>query len=215
MTTVSSDSNLVVFSDDSIIVLNKPAELLSVPGLGADKQDCLASRVQAIFDDALIVHRLDMSTSGLIVMARGKDVHRQMSKQFRDRQVKKRYVAVVDGLIDKESGVIELPIITDWPNRPRQMMDHETGKASTTNYQVITRDEKNSTTRVELEPVTGRTHQLRVHMMSIGYPILGDRLYANEVIQAKSSRLLLHAVLLEFPHPVNGELMNFNSDIPF
>jgi len=204
----------LIHADDSLIVVDKPAGLLSVPGRGADKADCLASRVQAVFPDALTVHRLDMSTSGLILLARGEAMHRALSICFQERQVDKRYVAVVDGLLAEESGEIDLPLICDWPNRPRQKVDFEIGKRSLTRFRRLKINPANDTTVVELEPITGRSHQLRVHLASLGHPILGDDLYGGEAF-AKAERLLLHAMDLAFVHPVSGAALSFHSEPPF
>ncbi|HSD36933.1 MAG TPA: pseudouridine synthase [Rhodocyclaceae bacterium] len=205
----------VVHDDNSVIVVNKPSGLLSVPGRGDDKQDCMASRVQADFADALIVHRLDMETSGLLVFARGATAHRALSHAFESRQVGKQYIAVVDGRLDTSSGEVNLPLICDWPNRPLQKVDHEVGKPSLTRYTVLEHDAETDTTRVALEPVTGRSHQLRVHMLSLGHAILGDMLYASEAVQKKSSRLLLHACFLSLPHPASGTPISFSSKAGF
>ncbi|MFZ2162194.1 MAG: RluA family pseudouridine synthase [Sideroxyarcus sp.] len=207
----SSKSNLdLVYCDDSLLVANKPAGLLAVPGRGEDKQDCLSSRLQQDFPDALIVHRLDMSTSGLMLFARGAEMQKRLSLMFQDREVKKRYVAVVAGKLDPETGEVNLPIAADWPNRPLQKIDAESGKHSLTRYRLLGFD--NDNTRVELEPVTGRTHQLRVHMSAIGHPILGDALYGDE---ASAPRLMLHASLLKLLHPVTGVPLCFVSAAPF
>ncbi|HEY6896871.1 MAG TPA: RluA family pseudouridine synthase [Rhodocyclaceae bacterium] len=203
----------VVYADDWLLVLDKPAGLLSVPGRGADKADCLVARAQREFADSLIVHRLDMETSGLIVLARGEEMHRRLSRQFREREVAKRYVAVAAGQLVADEGSIDLPLITDWPNRPRQKVDHDIGKPSLTHYRVLSRDA--DTTRVELEPVTGRSHQLRVHLLSLGHPLLGDRLYAPQAIAEAVPRLLLHAWLLAFTHPQTGITLNFERTAEF
>ncbi len=203
------------FSDDAIIVAEKASGLLSVPGRGPDRQDCLSVRVQTQFADALIVHRLDMETSGLMLFARGIDSQRVLSRAFETREVSKRYVAVVAGVMDEDEGSVNLPLICDWPNRPRQMVDHELGKPSLTRYRVLARDTALHTTRVSLMPVTGRSHQLRVHMAARQHPMLGDSLYAPPGVQALSPRLLLHATELRFAHPVSGETLAFNSEAPF
>ncbi|MFT3998165.1 MAG: pseudouridine synthase [Asticcacaulis sp.] len=192
-----------IFADEAVLVFDKPAGLLSVPGRLPENKDSLALRAQAVWPDALTVHRLDMATSGLIVMARGAEAHRALSIAFAERRVAKRYVAVVAGQVQAESGEVDLPLIADWPNRPRQMVDHDIGKPSLTRYGVIARGE--GWTRVALEPVTGRSHQLRVHMMALGHPIWGDEFYAPEPVKGLSSRLLLHAEYLAFPHPLTGE----------
>lgn len=200
----------LIYRDDTLIVVNKPAGLLAVPGRGADKQDCLASRVQAEFPDALVVHRLDMATSGLLLFARGAEMQRRLSHLFREHLVAKRYVAVVSGRLELLAGEIDLPLMRDWPNRPRQKVDFASGKPSLTRYRVLAHDD--GTTRVELEPVTGRTHQLRVHMAASGHPILGDALYGEE---GRAERLLLHASVLSFVHPLNVEPLVFVSEPPF
>jgi tRNA pseudouridine32 synthase/23S rRNA pseudouridine746 synthase len=205
----------VVHGDAACIVVVKPAGLLSVPGRGEHLQDCVASRVQAMFDDALVVHRLDMATSGLMLFARGAGAQRALSIAFAAREVHKRYVAVVDGLIERDCGAIDLPLMADWPNRPKQKADREHGKPSLTRYRVLARDAAARTTRVELEPVTGRAHQLRVHLLSLGHPILGDALYAPPEVQARADRLLLHASALRFTHPVSGMPMAFESSATF
>lgn len=201
--------------DAALLVVDKPSGLLSVPGRGADKADCLVARVHADYPDALIVHRLDMETSGLMVLARDADTHRALSMQFQQRQVSKRYVAVVDGCLAAASGTIDLPLITDWPNRPRQKVDFALGKPSLTRYRLLTHDAAANTSRVELEPETGRSHQLRVHLMSLGHPILGDALYASPPVQRKAQRLLLHAEFLAFRHPQTGAAMAFTRKEPF
>jgi len=205
----------ILYDDDALLVVNKPSGLLSVPGRGEDKQDCLISRVQIAFPDALIVHRLDMETSGLMVLARDKITHRQLSGLFQHREVQKHYVAVVDGVLKEATGSIDLPLICDWPNRPRQKVDHQQGKPSRTRFTVLGAGVDAYSTRVELIPETGRSHQLRVHMQSLGHAILGDRFYASEQARAKSSRLLLHAVSLAFVHPLSAEPLQFVSEAPF
>lgn len=203
---------LVVFFDADVLVANKPSGLLSVPGRGPERADCLVSRLRPAFPDALAVHRLDMSTSGLLVLARGEEVHRRLSKQFRERQVDKRYIAVVGGLVVPDAGEIKLPLIVDWPNRPRQIVDHVIGKPSLTRFRVLERDLAHHTTRVELEPWTGRSHQLRVHMAALGHPILGDELYGDA---SSAPRLLLHATALAFTHPLTGESLAFRAAAEF
>lgn len=205
---------LFLYEDTALLVLNKPSGLLSVPGRGEDKADCLASRVQARFADALVVHRLDMSTSGIVLMARGIEAQRALSRAFELRHTEKRYIAVVDGLLEGE-GEVNLPLITDWPNRPRQMVDFERGKPALTRWRALSHDRQRHTTRVELIPVTGRSHQLRVHMLSLGHPILGDDLYAHEAARNKSERLLLHAAYLAIPHPRTQEMLAFTCAPPF
>jgi len=205
----------ILYIDDDLLIINKPSGLLSVPGRGDDKQDCLISRIKLEYNDALIVHRLDMDTSGLMVVARNKNCHRMLGDLFQQRQVKKTYIAIVDGIIKPDNGEIDLPLITDWPNRPRQKVDLQNGKPSSTYYQVIERDMENIQTTVELKPYTGRSHQLRVHMQSLGHPIIGDRLYADKTGEKKYPRLLLHSSFLEFTHPVTHKLISLNKKAPF
>ena len=271
----------VVYEDNALLVLNKPSGLLSVPGKGDDKQDCASARVQARYPDALVVHRLDMATSGLMMMARGAAAQRTLSEAFASRNVHKRYVAVVAGIIAMPNSllnfplqssvqpslqpspdgwaVIDLPIALDWPNRPRRIIDSARGKPSVTRWRVVpdtvptfqanpsaqaTRaarnvqavyatpatpalndplppsntpqfDRSTSFTRLELSPVTGRSHQLRVHLAALGHPILGDALYAPPNVQARASRLLLHATGLTLAHPVTGQPLQFDSPAPF
>ena len=200
--------------DDAFLVVNKPSGLLSVPGRGPDKADCLSARVQAEFPGTLVVHRLDMETSGLMVFARNLDAQRALNRAFERRLVEKYYVAVVTGIVESDQGTIDLPLICDWPNRPRQMVDHATGKPSTTHYVVLARAEKLKQTRIGLTPITGRSHQLRVHMASLGHAIMGDSLYSVNPPPG-GQRLLLHAAKLRFPHPVSGEPVNCVSDVPF
>lgn len=204
----------LLYQDDALLVLNKPSGLLSVPGRGADKADCLASRAQTQFSDSLIVHRLDMSTSGIMVMARGLDAQRALSRSFELRSTEKRYIAVVDGRLEGE-GEVNLPLITDWPNRPRQKVDHDIGKPSLTRWKALDYDAALDATRVELTPVTGRTHQLRLHMLALGHPILGDDLYATPHALAKAERLLLHACFLSIPHPLTQQQLAFTCAAPF
>ncbi len=214
----------VVHADDALIVLDKPAGLLAVPGRGLDKQDCLSSRAQSRWPDALVVHRLDMATSGLVVMARGPTHQRTLSRAFETRQVHKRYTAVVAGALVPDCpehgwSEIDLPITVDWPNRPRSIVSHELGKPSLTRWRLAATQSPpvhpGITTRLELEPVTGRTHQLRVHLQALGHPIVGDALYADAQQQAMADRLLLHAHWLQLPHPHDGRSIEFHSPCPF
>lgn len=201
--------------DNDLLVVVKPSGLLSVPGRGAEKADCLLSRVRDDYPDALIVHRLDMETSGLLILARNPAIHRALSMQFQARQVSKRYVAVVNGVIELDQGEIDRPLLTDWPNRPLQKVDLLSGKPSLTRYRVAQRQPEDNRTRVELEPVTGRSHQLRVHLMSIGHPILGDLLYGRPEAAARSDRLMLHASRLSLTHPVTAQTLVLISPSPF
>jgi len=203
----------ILFRDEHLIVLNKPSGLLSVPGKALEHKDCLQNRVQTVFPAATVVHRLDMATSGIMVMALHKDAHRKISKLFELRQTSKRYLARVFGKIDITEGTVDLPLICDWPNRPKQMVDHERGKKAFTKYKVLQSDDSESL--VELTPITGRSHQLRVHMLSLGHPILGDRLYAHPQALAAANRLQLHAQQLAFNHPITLEPIVFQCDTPF
>lgn len=205
----------IVYFDAAIVVVNKPSGLLSVPGRGHDKQDCVARRLQTEFPDALTVHRLDMHTSGLLVLARGKEMQRRLSIQFASRQIDKRYLAVVVGELPVASGKIDLPLSADWPNRPRQKVDALAGKPSLTRYQVISHDVAANTSRLALIPETGRTHQLRVHLQALGHPIIGDALYGDATSSAGAQRLLLHADHLAFGHPEHGERLSFLCPAPF
>jgi tRNA pseudouridine32 synthase / 23S rRNA pseudouridine746 synthase len=211
----------VVYADTGIVVLNKPSGLLAVPGKTSDL--CLSLQVQAQFPDALIVHRLDMATSGLMVMARGIAAQRVLNDHFAMRRVHKRYAAIASGdcraPVEPASAEgwqsIDLPIIVDWPNRPLRKIDFETGKPSSTRWRCVAYDAATNTSRLELEPLTGRSHQLRVHLQAIGHPILGDALYAPSAIAAASTRLLLHATELGFAHPSNAEWISFTSPDDF
>ena len=243
----------VIHEDAYLLVLDKPSGLLSVPGKGPDKQDCLSARVQAHYPDALVVHRLDMATSGLMVMARGPAMQRILSDAFASRNVTKRYCAVVAGELQASNDpieadtdlhfgnpwqVIDLPIALNWANRPLRHIDTKNGKPSTTRWQVcadfgqpfeigngvdsgismgteIQFEKSTPFTRLLLEPVTGRSHQLRVHLAAIGHPILGDSLYAPAHVQALAPRLLLHSSQLTLAHPWTGVKMNFHAATPF
>lgn len=205
----------MLYQDNDLLVVDKPAGLLSVPGRGPDKADCAASRVQQRFPDALVVHRLDMGTSGLLVFARGPEAQRALSRSFETRQTDKHYEALVWGLVKDDQGQIDLPLICDWPNRPRQMVSHELGKPSSTRWQVLARDVSKHQTRIALQPITGRSHQLRVHLQALGHPILGDDLYAHPDAQAAAPRLMLHACSLSLPHPTTGATLVVDSEVPF
>lgn len=200
---MNKDDIPIIYQDDDLIVAVKPNGLLSVPGRAPENKDCLISRIQQTRPEALTVHRLDCETSGLVVLACNKASQRELSRQFHDREIQKQYIAVVDGVMKHDQGEIDLPLICDWPNRPRQMVDLERGKPSQTQYHVLSRSQ--DTTRVALTPITGRSHQLRVHMLALGHAILGDSLYASEHAAAKSTRMLLHASELGFKHPTTGD----------
>ncbi|MDH4390962.1 MAG: RluA family pseudouridine synthase [Aquabacterium sp.] len=196
-----------------LLVADKPAGLLCVPGRGPAGADNLATWLQALWPDALVVHRLDMATSGLVLFARGPAAQRALSIAFAQRQVHKRYEAVVAGLPADDSGDITLPLGPDWPNRPRQQVDAIAGKPSHTRWQVLARDAAAGTTRLALQPLTGRTHQLRLHLAAIGHPILGDALYAPTAVQAAAPRLLLHACHLAWQDDDGAHA--FHSPTPF
>jgi tRNA pseudouridine32 synthase/23S rRNA pseudouridine746 synthase len=208
----------LVAIDDHLVVAEKPAGLLSVPGRGADKQDCAAVRIQRVVRDALVVHRLDMATSGLLLLGRGAAMQRALGRLFETRQVAKRYVAVVAGRIEPAAtedgwGCIDLPLAADWPNRPRQQVDQARGKPSRTRWRVLRHED--DATRLELEPVTGRSHQLRVHLQAVGHPILGDLLYGPPPVQGRAPRLLLHASELRLTHPATAAAVQWCSEPPF
>ncbi len=205
------DAPRIVHADPAWVVADKPAGLLAVPGRGEAGRDHLAQRVQALYADALVVHRLDMSTSGLMLFARGAAVQRLLSMAFAARQVHKRYVAVVEGEVAADQGAIDAPLGADWPQRPRQRVDPVHGKPALTHWQVLERGP--GWTRLTLEPVTGRSHQLRVHLQSIGHPIRGDALYSPD--PARAPRLLLHACRLALAHPLHGQACVFDSEAPF
>ncbi|RJF33168.1 bifunctional tRNA pseudouridine(32) synthase/23S rRNA pseudouridine(746) synthase RluA [Pseudoalteromonas gelatinilytica] len=203
----------IVYQDDDLLIVNKPSGLLTVPGKDPKHADCLIARVNRVFPTAKIVHRLDMATSGIICLAMHKEAHRNLSIQFQDRKTAKRYIARVFGKLDQQTGSVDLPLICDWPNRPKQMVDHDNGKPSLTHFKVL--EHEQNATRVELTPITGRSHQLRVHMLSLGHPILGDKLYAHPEAFAMAPRLQLHAEMLTLAHPVSGETLIFEADPEF
>lgn len=196
-------------------MLDKPSGLLSVPGKDPSRWDCLRDRAISEFPEALLVHRLDMDTSGIFLMAMSKDVQGNLGKQFERRKVQKTYIALAAGLAAEDEGLIDLPLRCDWDNRPLQMVCHEHGRPSQTHWKVLERDEAANTTRFELKPITGRSHQLRVHLKALGHPILGDSFYAPGDVLALSPRLCLHAHTLTIHHPEGGELVSFESDVPF
>jgi tRNA pseudouridine32 synthase/23S rRNA pseudouridine746 synthase len=213
----------IIHIDDSLIVLSKAAGLLAVPGRGEDKQDCLSRRVQRHYPEALIVHRLDMATSGLMLMARGAGIQTALAKLFESRAVRKRYTAIVDGDMGGQQStapdaegwhLIDLAIAADWQHRPLRRIDAEHGKSSQTRWRALAFDGLANTTRLELEPVTGRSHQLRVHLQALGHSIVGDSLYGRGPARS-AARMLLHATRLAFQHPVSGELLSVISEPDF
>lgn len=196
------------------MVVNKPSGLLSVPGRAPEHKDSIMSRIQADFPQAESVHRLDMATSGVMVVALNKAAERELKRQFREREPKKSYLARVWGTLEQDEGMVDLPLICDWPNRPKQKVCFEQGKAAQTEYQVLARDD-DGTTRVKLMPITGRSHQLRVHMLALGHPILGDGFYAHPAAKALAPRLLLHAQELCITHPAFLTPMHFRCEADF
>ena len=203
----------IIYQDKDILVVNKPSGLLSVPGRAPEHQDSVYSRVLAEYPNAQVVHRLDMATSGVIVVALRRNAEKELKRQFRDRETKKTYYARVAGHIKQQKGSVDLPLICDWPNRPKQKVDHEIGKKSLTHFDVISYAKRS--TLVKLTPITGRSHQLRVHMMAIGHPILGDNFYADPLAKRLASRLLLHAQELTIKQPYSSKELTFNCEVPF
>lgn len=206
------DAPVILYGDDDILVADKPSGLLSVPGRGEDRADCLISRLKAQFPNILLIHRLDLDTSGVIIFALTPQAQVHIGRQFEQRKTQKRYVALVAGHPAEDKGRVDLPLIVDWPNRPRQMVCHETGRAAQTDWKVLRHEGENS--RVVLKPLTGRSHQLRVHMLAMGHPILGDPLYATGKAAA-FPRLMLHAEELRLRHPMTGGSVSFRSPVPF
>ena len=202
----------IVHADQHLLVLNKPAGLLSVPGKGAHLADCLITRAQRVYPAALLVHRLDRYTSGLIVYALTKAAQRFLSLEFEERRVKKVYMARLWGLLEPKTGTVDLPLTVDWPNRPLQHVNHETGRPAQTDWRVVRHED--GTTRVRLMPKTGRSHQLRVHMLALGHPILGDPFYATGPAR-DFPRLMLHAESLKINHPDGGRGLTFSVPAPF
>lgn len=207
------DGPLVILHEDKhIVVVDKPAGLLSVPGKLEGRSDCLISRLQAARWDALVVHRLDCDTSGVMIFARTKQAQGFLGQEFEKRRARKTYVARVLGEVAEDHGHVDLPLCSDWPNRPRQMVSHENGKPAQTDWTVISRG--NGETRVRLHPLTGRSHQLRVHMLALGHPIVGDQIYAPESARI-NPRLMLHSETLTLHHPETNQLVTFEARVPF
>lgn len=204
----------IVYQDDAIVVLDKPSGLLTVPGRLPEHQDSLERRVQRVWPTARIVHRLDMATSGVIIMALTPEAHRHLNWQFEKRLTQKHYIAQVEGHIAAARGVIELPLRCDWPNRPKQMVCFEFGKKAKTEFEVLERRPLQGT-RVLLRPITGRSHQLRVHMQWLGHPIIGDKFYATEQGRRQAERLQLHAAWLKVRHPTTEQWIEFKVESPF
>ena len=206
----------IIHEDPCFVVVKKPSGLLSVPGRGLDMQNCVVNQLKALYPDCMeqpSVHRLDMDTSGLIIMAKNKAARRHLSIEFQERKVEKTYIARVFGALIENEGLIDLPLICDWPNRPKQIVDFEVGKPSQTKWQVLKRQD--SETRLLLTPITGRSHQLRVHLQNIDHPILGDRFYAHDQALNMSNRLCLHSKRLTITHPVTLTKVTFECEEPF
>ena len=203
----------ILYQDDALVVFNKPSGLLTVPGKAPEHKDSLEYRARLVWPGVRVVHRLDMATSGIVVMALTAYSQRELNRQFQLRSTKKHYIACVAGSMASDVGTIDLPLICDWPNRPKQMVNYQYGKASLTHYQVLNRSA--NSTRVKLTPVTGRSHQLRVHMQWLGHPILGDKFYAAPDAYNAAERLLLHAEALRFIHPVMEKEMQLFCPSPF
>ena len=202
----------VIHADHQILVVNKPAGLLSVPGRGEHLADCLIARLRAAFPEVLLVHRLDRDTSGVMIFALTPAAQRHLGLQFEKRQVKKAYLAWLWGEMAEREGRVDLPLIVDWPNRPKQMVDPVNGRPAITDWKVLKIDP--GTTRVRLMPLTGRSHQLRVHMAALGHPILGDPFYAEGPAR-DAPRLMLHAETLRLRHPDGGKGLTFRAPVPF
>ncbi|WP_299955793.1 pseudouridine synthase [uncultured Roseobacter sp.] len=206
------DPLVILHEDAEVLLVDKPAGLLSVPGKGPELADCLLTRVQAAFPDALLVHRLDRDTSGVMIFALTPHAQRHLGLQFEKRMTQKTYVARIWGVPTEKTGTVDLPLIVDWPNRPRQMVDLEKGKPAQTDWRVL--KDEGDTARVRLHPKTGRSHQLRVHMLALGHPILGDPFYATGPAR-DFPRLMLHSLELRFKHPQGGRSMKIRAAAPF
>ncbi|WP_173912804.1 pseudouridine synthase [Acinetobacter sp. Marseille-Q1618] len=204
----------ILYEDTDLVVIEKPAGLLSVPGRLPEHHDSAYFRVLDRFPNAKITHRLDMATSGILMFAKHRDAEVAVSKMFQARTVQKNYIALVQGQLLGE-GSVDVPLITDWENRPRQMVHFELGKPAKTLYQALSYDAEQAITRVLLTPITGRSHQLRVHMMHIGHPITGDKIYHPEPSRSPLKRMALHASYLAFTQPLSGEQVEIQGNVPF
>ncbi|MDG2031889.1 MAG: RluA family pseudouridine synthase [Phycisphaerales bacterium] len=205
----------ILFQDQHVVAFDKPSGLLSVPGIGPEKADCMASRAARDVEGARIVHRLDRDTSGVILMARDADTHRELSRQFHDREVRKMYQAILEGHVSDEEGLVDAALRKDFDRPPRHLVDHEQGREARTNWKVLERMDAPPRTRIMFNPETGRSHQLRIHACTLGHPILGDDLYAPPEIVKLSERLLLHAESLAFTHPASGDTIEIRAEVPF
>lgn len=199
----SKEEITILYQDSDLLLVRKPDLLLSIPGRHPLNKDCLITRLQQNYPAASIVHRLDLDTSGIMVIPLNKPTHAHISRQFQQREVHKSYHAIVYGIVGPDSGEVNLPIASDWERRPRQVICHQRGKPALTHFEVLER--KKDRTRLLLKPVTGRSHQLRIHMRELGHPILGCDMYAHETALEMASRLMLHATRLEFTHPTTGQ----------
>lgn len=205
----------ILYQDDFLLVVNKPEFLLTVPGRAPENKDCVITRLQENFPDAVIIHRLDLDTSGLLIVPIKREAMSHIARQFQERKVSKRYEAIVWGKVEEKSGSIELPIKADWENRPKQIIDFENGKKALTHYHLLGFDEDTQQSRLSLNPITGRSHQLRIHCKEIGHPIIGCDMYAHEEALAASPRLLLHACEISFTHPITKKTLHISSLAPF
>ena len=205
----SQEEIRILYQDADLLLVRKPDLLLSVPGRHPLNKDCLITRLQQDYPSATIVHRLDLDTSGIMVIPLNKPTHAHISRQFQERKVAKTYTAVVFGCVEENTGEVDLPIARDWENRPRQIICHERGKNALTRFEVVSRD--SDRTRILLKPVTGRSHQLRIHMRELGHPILGCDMYAHKEALAMAPRLMLHATKLGFEHPNTGQWLSGES----
>ena len=204
----------IIYEDDDLVVINKPAGLLSVPGRLPEHHDSAYLRVIDLYPNAKITHRLDMATSGILMFAKHRDAEVAVSKMFQARQVQKQYMALVQGVVEG-SGEVNVPLITDWENRPRQMVHYELGKPALTLYQALEYDKERDLTRMQLTPITGRSHQLRVHMLHLGHPIYGDKIYHPHAKQHPEQRMALHACQLSFIQPLSQVAVAIESHVPF
>lgn len=205
----------ILYQDEHLLVVNKPEFLLTVPGRAPENKDCLITRLQQDFPDAVIVHRLDLDTSGILIVPIQRSAMSHIARQFQERKINKRYEAIVWGKVAQQYGSIDLPIKTDWDNRPKQMIHFENGKRALTDYEVMEYMENTQQTRLNLKPITGRSHQLRIHCKEIGHPIIGCDMYAHEEALAASLRLMLHACDISFIHPATNKRLDFSSPVPF
>lgn len=205
----------ILYQDDYLLVVEKPEFLLTVPGRAPENKDCLITRIQKTHPSAVIIHRLDLDTSGILIVPIERETMSKLARQFQEREIEKSYQALVWGKVEAQYGSIDLPIKTDWPNRPKQKIDISDGKKALTDFENLGYDAKTNATRLALYPVTGRTHQLRIHCMSFNHPIMGCDMYAHEQAFNAAPRLLLHAESIAFTHPKTNKRLSFRSKVPF